>query len=65
MQTLQTMTKECGRSNIRVFRLQVHEKKIFKNSPNFSHFCTLLGPNRGQPLDFRTLEFPFPKAASY
>jgi len=45
-QTLQTMTNGCCMSNIRVFGLPVHEKKIFKHSPKFTPFCPLLGPNR-------------------
>jgi len=64
-QTLQTMSQECCMSNIRVFGLPDHEKKIFKNSPNFTPFCSLLDPNRCQPLDFCKLESPFPKDAFY
>jgi len=52
-------------SNIRVFGLPLHEKKIFLNLPNFTPFCPLLGPNRCQPLDFRKVESPFPKDTSY
>jgi len=52
-------------SNMTVFGLSVHEKIIFKNSPNFIPFSPLLGPNSGQPLDFRKLESPFPKDVSY
>jgi len=52
-------------SNIRVFGMPVHEKKIFKISPNFIPFCFLLFPNTGQPLDFCTFESPFPKDVSY
>jgi len=52
-------------SNVRVFGLPVHEKKIFLNSPNLTPFCPLWGPNRWQPLNFCKLESPFPKDASY
>jgi len=62
---LQTLSQGCCISNIRVFRHQVREKKTFKNSPNFTPFCPLLGPNMYQPLDFCKLESPFPKDASY
>jgi len=49
---------------IRIFGMPVH-KNIFLNSPNFTPFCPLLGPNRCQPLDFRSFESPFPKDDSY
>jgi len=64
-QTLQTMPQGCCMSNIRVFGLPVHDKKIFKFSPNFTPFSPLLGPNTCQPLDFRKFESPFPKDTSY
>jgi len=64
VQILQTLSQGCCMSSIRVFGLPVHEK-IFKNSTNFTPFCPLLGPNRCQALDFRKVEFPFPKDASY
>jgi len=31
----------------------------------FYPFGSLLGPNKGQPIDFRTFESPFPKDTSY
>jgi len=65
VQTLQTMSQGSCLSNIRVFGMSVHEKKIFKYSPNFTPFCPLLSPNRCQPLDFHKLESPYPKDASY
>jgi len=62
--SLQSMSQGCCISNIRVFQTPVHEK-IFFNSPNFTRFCPLLGPNKCQPLYFCKLESPFPKDASY
>jgi len=56
--------KDAVCQDIRVFGLPFHEKKIFKNSPNFTPFCPLLGPNRRQLLDFRKLESTYPKNAS-
>jgi len=55
-QPLQTMSQGCCMSNIRVFRLPVHEKKMFKNSLNVTPLCPLLGPNIGvSPLIFSNL----------
>jgi len=62
VQTLQTMSQGCCMSNIRVFGVPVHEKKI---SPNFTPFCPLWGPNRCQPLYFCKFQSLFPKDASY
>jgi len=45
-QTLKSMSQGCCRSDIRVFRMPVHEKKFFLNSTNFTPFCPLLGPKR-------------------
>jgi len=59
------MSKGYCMSNIRAFGLPVHGKKIFKNSPNFTPFCPLLGPNSGQPLNCREVESTFPKDVSY
>jgi len=58
-QSLKTMSKGCCISNIRVFGMPVHEKKIFQNSPNVTPFPPLLDSNRGQPLDFCKRESPF------
>jgi len=57
-QTLQSISNVCCVSN-RVFGLPVHEKKIFKNSPNFTPFCPLLGPN--SCLNFANLNPHSPK----
>jgi len=65
VQTLKTMCQGCCISNIRIFGLPLHEKKIFKNSPNFTPFRPLLGPNRCQPLNFCKLKSPFAKDDSY
>jgi len=65
VQTLQTMPQGCCMSNIRVFGLPVHEKKIFKIQFYFLHLFAPYGPNRCQPLDFCKLESTFPKDASY
>jgi len=62
---VKTMSQGYCMSNIRVFGLPVHEKKIFQNPPNVTPFCPLLGANRCQPLDFHKLESPFPKDTSY
>jgi len=43
MQRLQTMSKGCCMLDIRVFGMTVHEKKIFKISPNFTPFWTPVG----------------------
>jgi len=64
-QNLQTMSKGYCMSDNRVFGHPVHEKKTFKNSPNLTLFCPLMGPNSSHPLDFRKPESPFPKDASY
>jgi len=45
-------------SNIRVFGLPVHEKKIFLNSPNFTPFCPPIGAS---PLIFANLNPHSPK----
>jgi len=45
-------------SNIRVLGPPVHEKKIFENSPYFTPFCPLWGPN---PLIFANLNPHSPK----
>jgi len=45
-QTLQTMSQECCMSNIIVFGLPVHEKKIFYNLPNLTPFFHLIGPQQ-------------------
>jgi len=45
-------------SNIRVFRLPVHEKKIFKISPYFTPYWALIGAS---PFIFANLNPHFPK----
>jgi len=45
-------------SNIRVFGLPVHEKKIFKYSPNFTPFWCPIGAS---PLIFLKLNSHSPK----
>jgi len=57
-QTLQTISQRCCMSNIRVFGLPVHEKKIFLKFTKFY-------PIKCQPLNFHKLESPFPKNTSY
>jgi len=49
--------------NINAFRAVVHEK-IFEDLPNFSLFCLLLGPKRGQPLYLNKSESLSPKHVS-
>jgi len=56
------MSPGCCISNIRVFVMPVHEKKIFFKFIKFSPF---FGSNRCQPLDFCKFESSFPIDGSY
>jgi len=48
-------------SNIRVFGLSGHEKKIFENSPNFTRFDRYWAPIDASPLVFTNLNPHSPK----
>jgi len=61
VRSLQTMSQGCCISNIRVFEMPVHEKKIFLNSPNFTPFCPYWAPIRFNPLVFANLNPHSPK----
>jgi len=60
VQILQTISKGCCMSNIRIFGLPVHEK-IFKNSPNFLLFVLYWAPIGASPLFFANLNPHSPK----
>jgi len=47
------------------FKPVVHEKKIFKITPNFLYFGPFLRPETGKPLYLNKSESSYPKNISY
>jgi len=51
--------------NIKAFRPEVHEKKIFEDLTIFPLFCPLFGTKSGQPLFINKSESPSLKHVSH